>query len=124
MGVTGYVYDNLPEGPERDEAIVMIRLGVKFAAQQNIGKKPGFMACYLTDLATRIKGPLTFESLLLALRIQALTLSVDDESDSPIENVDLSFELLTYHHPRRGRLQMPFGTLRNYLTKVKKDLGR
>lgn len=123
MSVTGYVYDRLPEGPERDEALGLIRLGFKIAAQHN-GKKPGFMACYLADLAKRIHGPLTFESLLLELRIQALARSVNGEAESPIENVDLSFELLTYHHPRRGRLQMPFGTLRNYLTTVKKDLGR
>lgn len=123
MSVTGYVYDHLPEGPERDEALGLVRLGFRFAAQHN-GKKPGFMACYLADLATRIHGPLTFESLLLELRIQALARSVNGEAESPIENVDLLFELLTYHHPRRGRLQMPFGTLRNYLTTVKKEAGR
>lgn len=123
MSVTGYVYHHLPEGPERDEALKLIRIGFKFDAQHN-GKKPGFMACYLAGLAKRINGPLTFESLLLELRIQALARSVNGEAESPIENVDLSFELLTYHHPRRGRLQMPFGTLRNYLTTVKKEVGR
>jgi hypothetical protein len=123
MSVTGYVYDHLPEGPERDQALGLIRLGFKIAAQHT-GKKPGFMACYLADLAKRIHGPLTFESLLLELRIQALARSVNGEAESPIENVDPAFELLTFHHPRRGRVQMPFGTLRNHLTRVKKDLGR
>lgn len=120
---TGCAGKYIPPGPERDQILTLIRLGQIFR-DQHIGKKPGFMARYLTDLAARIDGPLTFESLLLELRIQSLTRSVDGESGNPIESVDLSFELLTYHHPRRGRLQMPFGTLRNYLTMVKKNLGR
>lgn len=123
VSVTGYVFENLPEGPERDEALGLIRLGFKIAAQHN-GKNPGFLARYLADLAKRINGPLTFESLLLELRYQARVREVQGENASPIESVDVSFELLTFHDPRRGRLQMPFGTLRNHLTTIKKDAGR
>jgi hypothetical protein len=108
---------------DREELLLLVRLGVKIRAQHN-GKKPEFLACYLADLAKRINGPLTFESLLLELRYQARVREVQGEAASPIEGVDLAFDLLTYHHPRRGRLQMPFGTLRNHLTRVKKDLGR
>lgn len=108
---------------DREELLLLVRLGVKIRAQHN-GKKPGFLACYLTDLAKRINGPLTFESLLLELRYQARVREVQGENASPIESVNVSFELLTYHDPRRGRLQMPFGTLRNHLTTLKKDAGR
>lgn len=108
---------------DREELLLLVRLGVKIRAQHN-GRKPGFLACYLSDLAKQINGPLTFESLLLELRYQARVREVRGESASPIESCDASFELLTYHHPRRGRLQMPYGTLRNYLTTLKKDSGR
>lgn len=108
---------------DRDELLVLIRLGVKFRAQHT-GKKPGFLACYLADLAKRINGPLTFDSLLLELRYQARVREVQGAAASPVEKVDAQWELLTYHDPRRGRLQMPFGTLRNHLTTLKKDSSR
>lgn len=121
MSATGYAAQHLPPGPERDEVLGLIRVGVKFSAQHN-GSKPGFMHRYLLGLANGMGGDLSFERLLLELRFEARRRALLGADKSPIEQVDESFELLTWHDPRRGRRQTPFGTLRNAWTGVRKRI--
>lgn len=122
MSATGYAAQHLPPGPERDECLGLIRAGVTFTAQQN-GRKPGFLHCFLLALAGRLEGDLSFNGLLLELRVEARKRELLGEETSPVEKVDEAFEVLTYHEPRRGRIQMPFGTLRNKWTEVRKKIA-
>lgn len=122
MSCTGYAAEYLPPGPEREEVLGLIRIGVKFAAQHN-GRKHGFLHGFLLDLARGMGGELSFERLLLRLRHEALKRDLLGDEASPMEKVDDGFELLTYHDPRRGRVQMPFGTLRNRWTDVRKKIA-
>lgn len=120
MSATGYVAQHLPHGPELEEVLGLIRVGVKFSAQR--GGKPGFMHWYLLGLVDGMGGDLSFERLLLELRFEARKRALLGPEKSPIERVDDSFELLTWHDPRRGRRQMPFGSLRNAWTVVRKKV--
>lgn len=121
MSCTGYAAEYLPPGPERDEVLGLIRIGVKFAAQMT-GSKPGFMHRYLLGLADGMGGDLSFERLLLELKVEARKRELLGADTSPVERVDETFELLTWHDPRRGRRQMPFGSLRNAWTGVRKKV--
>lgn len=123
MSCTGYAAAHLPPGPDREEVLCLIRIGVKFAAQHN-GSKPGFMHRYLLGLAGRMGADLSFERLLIELRLEASWRALLGVEKSPIEKVDEEFELLTWHDPRRGRRQMAFGTLRNTWTAVRKKILR
>lgn len=121
MSCTGWAAEFLPQGPERDACLGLIRIGVKFSAQHN-GSKPGFMHRYLLGLAAGMGGDLSFERLLLELKLEARKRELLGADTSPVERVDETFELLTWHDPRRGRRQMPFGTLRNQLSAVRKKV--
>lgn len=120
---TGYAAKHLPPGDARDEIMVALRLGVKFRRQQHAGRRPGFLHRYIASLAARIKPPVTFERLLEELELEAArrNLDADGEALPPVEIVNRVWELATYHHPKRGRLQVAFGSLRNYLTAAKKE---
>lgn len=108
-----------PDGPARDDLLGLVRLGLKFKAQQQ-GKRAGFLHTYLESLVSKMLPPVSFDELLAELSFQAArrqTLGVDA---SPIEKVDKTWEVLTWHDPRKGREQTPFGTIRNHLTKIRK----
>jgi len=64
MNLTHYVETTLPPSPEREEVLALVRLGLSFQQQQNIGKKPGFLKNYLLKLIPTIEGPVTFDLLL------------------------------------------------------------
>jgi hypothetical protein len=59
---------------------------------------------------------------LYELELEAARRELAGEKASPIEKVDRIWEVLTYHDPKKGRMQMPFGTLRNQLTQAKKQI--
>lgn len=120
MSCTGYLYENLPDSPERDEALGLVRFGLQFK-QQHCGRRRGYLFNSLVNLSRQIK-PLTFEKLLDELAYQSRRRELLGEKASPFEKVDRDFELLTFHDPKKGRIQMPFGTLRNYFTNIKKEL--
>jgi len=54
MNLTHYVETTLPPSPEREEVLALVRLGLSFQQQQNIGKKPGFLKNYLLKLIPTI----------------------------------------------------------------------
>lgn len=106
--------------PGDEELLMLVQTGIKFC-QQRRGKSPGFLHNYITDIVSEMPNP-TFKCLLSELEFEAARRSLYDEDESPIEKVDRVWELMTYHHPRKGRTQIPFSTLRNYLTKAKKEI--
>jgi hypothetical protein len=122
MNLTHYVETALPPSPEREEILTLVRLGLSFQKQQNIGKKPGFLKDYLLKLLPTIEGPVTFDRLLYELGLEAARRDMYGEKASPIEKVDRVWELVTYHHPRTGRQQLTFKSIRNKLSWCKANL--
>ena len=112
MSATGDLVRLVPEGPERDALLGLVRIGVAFKAQ-HVGRRPGALAVYVDQLIERT-GVTTFAGLLLELRLAALRRALrDDVSDELIEKVDLAFEVVTFHDPVRGRRQVTFKRLQN-----------
>lgn len=116
---TGTAVLYLPPGPECDELLELIRLGVKFKAQQ-VGKRPDFLTRYIASLTRKLKPQTTFAALLDELEREAARREIHGEHASPVEKVNRVFELVTFHHPKRGRVQVPFKTFQNKLTGARK----
>lgn len=102
----------------KEELIDLVKLAVKFKEQQK-GKRPEFLQRYIASIVSGMPKP-TFKELLHELELAAARRELKGERASPIEKVDRVFELVTYHSPRKGRIQTPFGTIRNHLTKARK----
>jgi hypothetical protein len=122
MNLTHYVETALPPSPEREELLTLVRLGLSFQKQQRIGKRPGFLKDYLLKLLSRMEGPLTFDRLLQELELEAARRDMYGENESPIEKVDRVWEIISYHHPRTGRQQLSFKSIRNKLSWCKANL--
>ena len=121
MSVTSYLISHLPEGPERDEVLDIVRLGLKFRGQHT-GRRPGPIARLVRDCASRSGPPYTFDKLLEEIEIEAARRALHGERASMVERVDRVWQLATIHLSRRGPVQVSFGTLRNHLTRAKKIL--
>jgi hypothetical protein len=115
----GNLVDNLPEGPERDELLELVRIGLTFRAQQ-VGRRPGPLARLVQTCAQRAGTPCTFDQLLEELEREAARRTLQGEKASPVEKVDRIWQQAIIHLPKRGRAHIPFGTLRNHLTKARK----
>lgn len=107
----------VPAGDDRDRLLGLLRLAAPFEAQQ-VGKRPEFLHNYIAGLVAGMDRP-TFKNLLDELTLAAARRATDNGAHEPIESVSRSFELLTYHHPRKGRQQVTFGWVRNLLTAAK-----
>lgn len=118
---TGTAAHYIPAGPKRDELLGLVRIGIKFK-QQHAGKRPGCLAHLVLDCARRGGPPYSFEQLLDELELEAARRELDGEGASPVEKIDRVWQLATVHTPARGRVQVPFATLRNHLTYAKKCL--
>lgn len=118
-GVTGALVRYVPKGPEQDELLGLVRMGVYFKAN-HIGKRPGALSRLILDCTRRAGPPYTFARLLDELSLDAARRELHGERVSPVEKVDRIWELVTIHLPRRGRVQVPFATMRNHLTRAKK----
>lgn len=117
MDLADYANEHLPPGPERDEAVSLIRLGQKFRIQQR-GKRKGFLTKYLEAIAERISGKASFDLMLYELGIESSRREVYGEDASPVEKIDWEFELVTYHDPKGGRKQITFKALQNKISKM------
>lgn len=124
MSLTGYLETALPPSPERDELLALVRLGLSFQKHHRVGKRPGPLKAYLLKVSGRIEAPVTFEKLLEELELEAVRRNMHGIAASPIEKVDRVWEIITYHHPRAGRQQLTFKTLRNKLTWCKINLDK
>ena len=116
-GATGALVRFVPEGPERDEILSLIRLGEQFRAQQ-VGKRPGPLARLVLDCARRAGPQWSFAAVLDQLELEAARREINGERASPVEKLDRIFELVTLHM-KRGRVQVPFASLRRHLTAAK-----
>ncbi|PTR14466.1 hypothetical protein C8R31_106139 [Nitrosospira sp. Nsp2] len=122
MNLTSYLENVLPPSPEREEILTLVRLGLSFQQQQRIGKRPGFLKDYLQELLPKIEGCITFDRLLQELELESARRDIYGEEESPIEKVDRVWEIIIYHHPRTGRQQLTFKSLRNKLSWCKANL--
>ena len=121
-GATGLLVELIPApSAQRDELLLLVRLGVKFQ-QQHGGRGRGFLFKTIKESARRVGPPYRFEQVLEDLESAAIRRSRESEAASPIEKVDRVWELLTYHDPRKGRMQRTFKHARNLLTDCKKIL--
>lgn len=120
---TGTLISYVPDGPDRDVLLGLVRLGLQFQQQQQTGKKPGYLANFVLDCAQRAGPPYSFDQLLFEFNRLAAQRESDGERASPVEKVSRSYHLVTLHIPKKGRVQVPFGTLRNHLTEAKKRLA-
>jgi hypothetical protein len=101
----------------------LVRLGLSFEQQQRLGKRPGFLKGYLLKLIGQIEN-LTFDQLLEELELEAVRRDMHGTEASPIEKVDRVWQIVTYHHPRNGRQQLTFKTIRNKFTWCKLNLNK
>lgn len=104
----------------KDELLALASIGFKFKQQQK-GKRPEFLQQYISGLVSKMARP-SFKELLHELELAAARRELRGVKGEPIEQVNRVYELVTYHHPKKGRIQMPFETLRNKLTKAKQEI--
>lgn len=113
----------IPEGPRRAELVELLRLGVAFRAQR-CGRRLGFFQRYLQDIIDRLGESVTMAGVLEELEVAAARRNLDGPTASPIEKIDRIWQIVTYHHPKRGRVQITFKTLQNKITLCKKKSPR
>jgi hypothetical protein len=116
VNISHYLEKALPPSPEREEVLGLVRLGLSFQKHQRIGRRPGPFKAYLLRLVQNIEGPVTFDRLLEELELEAVRRDWHGVEASPIEKVNRVWALIVYHHPRNGRQQLTFKTVRNNLT--------
>lgn len=117
--VTGRLYELLPEGPERDELLGLVRLGVKMK-RQHVGKRPEYLQKYLQGLIDKEGSKPTFEELLIILESEAYRREAHGVHASPIEKVERGWaQQVTYHHPKKGEQKVTFETMRSKLSRCK-----
>lgn len=117
---TGRLVAYIPAGPDLDELLGLVRIGLAFKGQQ-VGKRPGFLRRYICALVGQMEPPVTFNRMLDALELEAVrrNLSATGKDLPPIERVNRAMEHVTYHDPTRGRVNVTFGTLRNIFTRAR-----
>lgn len=119
-GATGALVRFVPEGPEHDELLMLVRTGITFK-RNHVGRRPGFLHRYIAGIVASMAAP-TFERLLEALELAATRRNGGHEN--PIEHCSRSFSLLTYHDPRHGRKQVTLARVRNIFTEAKREHSR
>ena len=103
------------------ETVELAALGAKFRAQQT-GKKPGALFWIIHRCALRAGHPYTFENVLVELAYSAMCREALGKHTEVIE-VDRESEVVRFELPRRGLIDVPLGTVRNTLTRVKKKIN-
>lgn len=103
----------------KEELIDLAKATIKFTEQQKKGKRPEAFSRFLIDIVKDMPSP-TFANVLYELELAAIRREKEGEKASIVERLDRIWQLVTWHHPKRGRLQMPFSTLRNKLSRAKK----
>ena len=106
------------EGLPLPELLHLAALGARFKAQ-HVGRRPGYLHNELRALVAGRR--LGFEALLHELELAAARRELHGEQASPFEKVDRIWQVAVYHHHRHGRRQVAFGTVRNLLSKIRKN---
>ena len=113
---TGYCAEYLPEGAARDEALGLIRIGLKFQTQQ-CGRRPDALTRYIIGLVRQLPQA-TFAALVEKLEAES-TRHDYGAGECVCSKVNRIHEAITFWHPKRGTVEIHFGTLRNKFTKAK-----
>ena len=116
-GATGTLVSYVPAGSERDELLGLVRVGIRFAGNHG-GSQRGFLHRHVVGLVRDMPGPVTFESLIVALEREAF----EGEGRQPTQRVSRALEEVTYQDPTRGSRKVSFGWLGNILTAAKKEI--
>ena len=115
MSCTGYAARHLPPGPETDEIIGMVRVVVAWRNSQS-GRRPGPVHNYLLEVADKLSPCLSFDALVIELRIRVLR---GDDADMILDDVDTGAETVRWCEPGKDCHTMPFSTLQNKWSKVR-----
>lgn len=116
---TGYCAEYLPEGPERDEALGLIRVGLIFRAEQR-GRKPDAITAYLALLVREMPKP-SFRTLLEKLEADSARHDYG-AGECVCVGINRVHEVATFFHPKRGELEISFPSLIVKLSRLKKSL--
>lgn len=111
-----------PDGQARDELLNLVQLGLRFRAQHT-GRRPGLLARTVRDCVARVGPRCTFAELLVELDLLAAERAEARGGRlPPVESVSRSWEVVRFHDPRRGEIEVSFSALRAHLTAAKKIL--
>lgn len=113
---TGYAATYLPPGEESEEIIRMVRIVAAWRENQ-CGRRPGPVHHYLCEVADGLKDNLSFDALILELRFRLLR---GHDADLILDDVDTCAQTVTFCEPGKDCYSMPFSTLANKWTKVRK----
>lgn len=118
MTTTGYLFDNLPAGPERDQALGLVRVGLKFQAQQS-GRKSDSITRYLASLARGLP-KCSISALLEKLETESFRHDYGAGACA-CTRVNRIHETVTFWHPKRGETEISFPSLIVKLSRLKKS---
>ena len=76
----------------------------------------------MAEIVERMKPPRTFKLFLEELDLESRRRAAGAALVAPVEEVSRAMEVVKFHHPKAGRKEIPFGTLRNIFTIAKKDV--
>jgi hypothetical protein len=121
MSATGFASAHLPDSPEKDEILGMVRIVTAWRAN-HCGRRPGPVHRYLCEVASGLGDNLSFDALVLDLRFRLLRGHGNDSNsaDMILDDVDTAEQTVTWCEPWKDCYTMPFSTLRNKWTKVRK----
>ena len=118
FSATGALVRCVPEGPEREELLRLVRIGVEFARRQQLGRPRNALYAHVVAVVGRMPAPVTFDALVAELQLDARS------GGTPILHVSRSFATVTYETERKDQIEITFGRLRNVLTDAKKENSR
>lgn len=81
------------------------------------GRRPGAVHRYLLEVADKLGDNLSFDALVLELRFRVLR---GNDADMILDDVDTGEETVTWCEPNKDCRAMPFSTLQNKWSKVRK----
>lgn len=116
MSCTGYAARYLPPGAETDEIIGMVRIVTAWRNSQS-GRRPGAVHKYLLEVADKLGDRLSFDDLVIELRIRVLR---GNDADMILDDVDTGNETVTWCEPGKDCHTMPFSTLQNKWYKARR----
>lgn len=115
MTCPGCIFSDFPQ-LDRDEVLGMVRTVIAWRKRHN-GRRPGHVHNYLCAVADEMGDRLTFDALVLELRYRLLR---GFDSDLILDDVDTGAETVTWCEPGKSCHVMPFSTLANKWSKVRK----
>lgn len=112
----GYAAQHLPPGAESDEVVRLLRVISAWEKRQS-GRRPGPVHKYLMEVADKMGDNLSFDALVIQLRINVLR---GHDADLILDDIDAGDETVTWCEPFKDCYTMPFSTLQNKWSKVRK----